>query len=264
MIVKYKGKTDIDVLLLFYLCFWLYIPIINILSSPCSSPIRSPVIDNEIIMMNTLYKERFPKVSDVHDFHLYWLWILLDIRYCSSIFYFKDYNVTFSEFSTFTIELLITVTTVLGFHEGKLGVGNRYGCNVEILLFFQATQQMEERLNTFIEDNKNLEEQGSSDIAQDAVAIARFVHHQVLEMAKDCLEKSQQKLITSRYFYELSENLEKLLCEVSVWGIALLFTWFAIWLDEHSGTRRWIGHKRNLINSLWITTDIVSSRCVLV
>ncbi|XP_063594034.1 microtubule-associated serine/threonine-protein kinase 3-like isoform X8 [Penaeus indicus] len=106
-------------------------------SRSLSSPIRSPVIDNEIIMMNTLYKERFPK----------------------------------------------------------------------------ATQQMEERLNTFIEDNKNLEEQGSSDIAQDAVAIARFVHHQVLEMAKDCLEKSQQKLITSRYFYELSENLEKLLCE---------------------------------------------------
>lgn len=82
---------------------------------------------------------------------------------------------------------------------------------------------MEERLNTFIEDNKNLEEQGSSDIAQDAVAIARFVHHQVLEMAKDCLEKSQQKLITSRYFYELSENLEKLLCEVGDWGLAYDF-----------------------------------------
>ena len=29
----------------------------------CSSPIRSPVVDNEIIMMNTLYKERFPKVG---------------------------------------------------------------------------------------------------------------------------------------------------------------------------------------------------------
>ena len=29
----------------------------------CSSPIRSPVIDNEIVMMNTLYKERFPKAT---------------------------------------------------------------------------------------------------------------------------------------------------------------------------------------------------------
>lgn len=59
-----------------------------------------------------------------------------------------------------------------------------------------------------------MEVQGSPDIAQDGVAIARFVHHQVIEMAKDCLQKSQEKLITSRYFYELSENLEKLLCEV--------------------------------------------------
>nr|XP_045608658.1 microtubule-associated serine/threonine-protein kinase 3-like isoform X21 [Procambarus clarkii] len=106
-------------------------------SRSLSSPIRSPVVDNEIVMMNTLYKERFPK----------------------------------------------------------------------------ATQQMEERLNTFIEVNKVLEVEGSSDIAQDGVAIARFVHHQVIEMAKDCLQKSQEKLITSRYFYELSENLEKLLCE---------------------------------------------------
>ncbi|XP_050725655.1 microtubule-associated serine/threonine-protein kinase 3-like isoform X6 [Eriocheir sinensis] len=105
--------------------------------STLDSPIRSPVVDNEIIMMNTLYKERFPK----------------------------------------------------------------------------ATQQMEERLNTFIEDNRTIEVQGSADIAQDGVAIARFVHHQVIELAKDCLQKSQEKLITSRYFYELSENLEKLLCE---------------------------------------------------
>ncbi|XP_069960412.1 microtubule-associated serine/threonine-protein kinase 3 isoform X12 [Cherax quadricarinatus] len=105
--------------------------------STLDSPIRSPVVDNEIVMMNTLYKERFPK----------------------------------------------------------------------------ATQQMEERLNTFIEANRTIEVQGSSDIAQDGVAIARFVHHQVIELAKDCLQKSQEKLITSRYFYELSENLEKLLCE---------------------------------------------------
>lgn len=28
-----------------------------------SSPSRSPVLDSEIVMMNTLYKERFPKVK---------------------------------------------------------------------------------------------------------------------------------------------------------------------------------------------------------
>lgn len=39
------------------------------------------------------------------------------------------------------------------------------------------------------------------------------MHHQVLEMARDCLHKSEAKLITAQYFYELSENLERLLLE---------------------------------------------------
>ena len=53
-----------------------------------------------------------------------------------------------------------------------------------------------------------------SDISADSIAIVRFVHHQILEMARDCLQKSEEKLITSRYFYEMSENLEKLLTQV--------------------------------------------------
>ncbi|XP_060537410.1 microtubule-associated serine/threonine-protein kinase 3 isoform X2 [Cylas formicarius] len=102
-------------------------------SRSLSSPSRSPVIDNEICMMNVLYKERFPK----------------------------------------------------------------------------ATQQMEERLGNYIEENKTL------DFGEDCdyLPIVRFVHHQVLEMARDCLHKSQNKLITSRYFYEMSESLERLLTE---------------------------------------------------
>lgn len=106
--------------------------LINLL---CSSPSRSPIIDNEISMMNTLYKERFPK----------------------------------------------------------------------------ATRQMEDRLSHFIEENKTF---GGGENC-DSLPIVRFVHHQVLEMARDCLHKSQAKLITSRYFYEMSENLERLLLEVS-------------------------------------------------
>ena len=39
---------------------------------------------------------------------------------------------------------------------------------------------------------------------------------QVMEMVRDCLSKSQERCITSRYFYDLSENLEKLLNEVSL------------------------------------------------
>ena len=72
---------------------------------------------------------------------------------------------------------------------------------------------MEERLQNFIRSNETLSS-AASDIAADSVAIVRFVHHQVLEMARDCLQKSEDKLITSRYFYEMSENLEKLLIQV--------------------------------------------------
>ena len=74
---------------------------------------------------------------------------------------------------------------------------------------------MEERLQNFIRSNETLSS-AASDIAADSVAIVRFVHHQVLEMARDCLQKSEDKLITSRYFYEMSDNLEKLLIQVLV------------------------------------------------
>ncbi|CAH1153270.1 unnamed protein product [Phaedon cochleariae] len=102
-------------------------------SRSLSSPSRSPIIDNEICMMNVLYKERFPK----------------------------------------------------------------------------ATQQMEERLTNFIEENKTI------DFGKDCdyLPIVRFVHHQVLEIARDCLHKSNSKLVTSQYFHEMSENLERLLTE---------------------------------------------------
>ncbi|XP_065165228.1 microtubule-associated serine/threonine-protein kinase 3 isoform X2 [Atheta coriaria] len=76
--------------------------------------------------------------------------------------------------------------------------------------FPKATQQMEERLTHFIAENKCALEPCES---CDYLPIVRFVHHQVLEVARDCLSKSQNKLITSRYFFEMSENLERLLTE---------------------------------------------------
>ncbi|CAG2064861.1 unnamed protein product, partial [Timema podura] len=83
-----------------------------------------------------------------------------------------------------------------------------------IYIYLQATQQMEERLKSFIEDNGSIESKGYfENLVKDSIPIIRFVHHQILEMARDCLQKSQEKLITSRYFYEMSENLEKLLTE---------------------------------------------------
>lgn len=95
------------------------------------SPMRSPGIDNEIVLMNSVYKERFPK----------------------------------------------------------------------------ATQQMEERLEQFVSQEAELDARHACD------AVARFAHHQIIELARDCLQKSHDKLVTSQYFYEMYESLEKLLAE---------------------------------------------------
>ncbi|XP_075731427.1 microtubule-associated serine/threonine-protein kinase 3 isoform X3 [Rhipicephalus microplus] len=106
-------------------------PIIRPRSRSLSSPMRSPGIDNEIVLMNSVYKERFPK----------------------------------------------------------------------------ATQQMEERLEQFVSQEAELDAQHACD------AVARFAHHQIIELARDCLQKSHDKLVTSQYFYEMYESLEKLLAE---------------------------------------------------
>jgi microtubule-associated serine/threonine kinase len=71
---------------------------------------------------------------------------------------------------------------------------------------------MEERLEQFVDTNRNLEL-----LELESDGIARFVHHQVVEAAKDCLEKSHDKTLTAQYFYEMSERLELLLKEVAVY-----------------------------------------------
>lgn len=53
-------------------------------------------------------------------------------------------------------------------------------------------------------------------VLQLADGVLSFIQHQILELARDCLDKSREGLITSRYFYELQENLEKLLQDVSM------------------------------------------------
>lgn len=76
---------------------------------------------------------------------------------------------------------------------------------------------MEERLTNFINENKEIDEyEVVSQMTPDSLPILRFVHHQVIEMARDCLQKAQEKLVTTRYFYEMSENLEHLLMEVCI------------------------------------------------
>ncbi|XP_057193216.1 microtubule-associated serine/threonine-protein kinase 2 isoform X2 [Triplophysa rosa] len=70
--------------------------------------------------------------------------------------------------------------------------------------FPKATAQMEERLAEFICTS------APDKVMPLADGVLSFIHHQVIELARDCLDKSREGLITSRYFYELQENLETL------------------------------------------------------
>uniref|UniRef100_A0A3Q2P3P7 non-specific serine/threonine protein kinase n=1 Tax=Fundulus heteroclitus TaxID=8078 RepID=A0A3Q2P3P7_FUNHE len=71
--------------------------------------------------------------------------------------------------------------------------------------FPKATAQMEERLTEFIHHYS------PENVLPLADGVLSFIHHQVAEMSRDCLTKSHEGLITSVYFRELQEKLEKLL-----------------------------------------------------
>jgi len=68
---------------------------------------------------------------------------------------------------------------------------------------------MEERLAEFIQNYS------PESVLPLADGVLSFIHHQIAEMSRDCLTKSREGLITSVYFCELQENLEKLLNDVS-------------------------------------------------
>lgn len=79
--------------------------------------------------------------------------------------------------------------------------------------FPKAQAQMDERLTSFINEYKN---STSANRNRDSQPIVRFVTNQVVEIARDCLHKSHSKqLLTSRYFCEMSENLQRLLVETN-------------------------------------------------
>ncbi|XP_066125726.1 microtubule-associated serine/threonine-protein kinase 3 isoform X9 [Saccopteryx bilineata] len=71
--------------------------------------------------------------------------------------------------------------------------------------FPKATAQMEGHLQEFLT--------AFAPGAQLALAdgVLGFIHHQIVELARDCLGKSEEALITSRYFLEMQEKLERLL-----------------------------------------------------
>lgn len=58
-----------------------------------------------------------------------------------------------------------------------------------------------------------------------ADGVLGFIQHQLVELVRDCLEKSRKGLITSGYFVELQEKLENFLHEVENMP-HLLFCWY--------------------------------------
>ncbi|XP_048786574.1 microtubule-associated serine/threonine-protein kinase 4 isoform X3 [Lagopus muta] len=88
-------------------------------------------------------------------------------------------------------------------------------CDNEIIMmnhvykerFPKATAQMEERLQDVITNHS------PENVLPLADGVLSFTHHQITELARDCLDKSHQGLITSRYFLELQQKLDKLLQE---------------------------------------------------
>ncbi|KAM3850532.1 microtubule-associated serine/threonine-protein kinase 1-like, partial [Diretmus argenteus] len=71
--------------------------------------------------------------------------------------------------------------------------------------FPKATAQMEERLSEFIQAFS------PENVLPLADGVLSFIHHQIAELSRDCLAKAREGLITTVYFFELQENLDKLL-----------------------------------------------------
>ncbi|XP_075987011.1 microtubule-associated serine/threonine (MAST) protein kinase dop [Anticarsia gemmatalis] len=73
--------------------------------------------------------------------------------------------------------------------------------------FPAAQRAMDDKLRGLIDEVTELDKK------PDRPPIERFVQRQVLEMARDCLHKSESKQVTSTYFYDMADSLDRLLAE---------------------------------------------------
>ncbi|XP_051907836.1 microtubule-associated serine/threonine-protein kinase 4-like [Hippocampus zosterae] len=73
--------------------------------------------------------------------------------------------------------------------------------------FPKATAQMEEKIQEIIRGNS------PESVLPLADGVLGFARHQIIELARDCLEKSRLGLVTSSYFCELTDKLERLVQE---------------------------------------------------
>lgn len=73
--------------------------------------------------------------------------------------------------------------------------------------FPRAKEQMEERLGAYVHSSTNTTAHSESD------TIAHFVHRQLLEIAQDVLNRSEADSLSAAYFYDITENLERIVNE---------------------------------------------------
>ncbi|KAK7877191.1 hypothetical protein WMY93_032114 [Mugilogobius chulae] len=129
------------------------------------SPGRAQVsYDHEILMMNHVYKERFPKATAQMEERLLEL-----------------------------LELLSSAPAA--------DVSPPEGVSVDSVDSVDAVDTLDSAAPPV------------ADAAVLSDGVLSFIQHQLLELTRDLLEKSQQRLVTSGYFCELQESLEKLLQE---------------------------------------------------
>ncbi|RMC00889.1 hypothetical protein DUI87_22575 [Hirundo rustica rustica] len=182
--------------------------------SPCLRPRSrslspgrtSGTFDNEVVMMNHVYKERFPKDEILTDKIQCRGWkdeILTDKIQCRG---WKDEILTDKiQCRGWKDEILTDKIQCRGWKDEILAGQTRVFLAITVPSALQATAQMEERLQDTI---TNFSPSSTLPLAD---GVLGFIHHQIIELARDCLAKSQGALITSRYFMELQEKLEKML-----------------------------------------------------
>ena len=64
-------------------------------------------------------------------------------------------------------------------------------------------QDLEDFINSQVDPVENLQ----------MGPVVRFIHNQIIEIAKHCLDKSEKSQLTCAYFDEITSSLEKLLVE---------------------------------------------------
>lgn len=215
------------------------------------SPGRSPsCYDNEIVMMNHVYKERFPKVGQhsatrlapvatplqitkdpTHPFPLLPLLTLLPLfpsttlLIPSPILPSPPTLLPSSPFLSPVLLLILSSPLPSSYLlPPSLLPSSPFLSSLLPPSFspphplslprtpLQATAQMEGRLADFVVSF------APESVLPLADGVLSFIHHQIIELARDCLAKARDGLITTVYFFELQENLEKLLNDVRSQG----------------------------------------------